>query len=77
MLCALPGLGNAIGKIGAVGSKTASISESIANSLHIISNVGFVATGFYSIDEIGYNNWQRYVVAGENYTLQQVGADLS
>ena len=77
MLCALPGLGNAIGKIGAVGSKAASISGSIAKSLHTISNVGFVVTGFYSIGEIGYNNWQRYVVAGENYTLQQVGADLS
>lgn len=75
-LSALPGVGGAIGKIGTAGSKLSTVTGMISKGLQITSNVGFVGTGVYTIVKTGYDNYQRYVVEGQDFSWKQTGKDL-
>lgn len=40
----------------------------IQKGTQIASSVGFMGTGFYTIGKIGYENYQKYVERGENFS---------
>ena len=73
-LAALPGIGGAIGKIGSAG-KFSNAASMIQKGTQIASNVGFMSTGAYTIGKMGYDNYQKYVVRGEDFSFWDFAGD--
>lgn len=73
-LAALPGIGGIVGKIGSA-SRFSNAALMIQKGTQIASNVGFIATGAYTIGKMGYDNYQKYVVRGEDFSFWDFAGD--
>ena len=73
-LAALPGLGGVVGKIGSA-SRFSNTALMIQKGTQIASNIGFMATGAYTIGKMGYDNYQKYVVRGEDFSVSDLIGD--
>ncbi len=75
-LSALPGLGTTIGNIGKAGSKLSTATGIISKFLHTTNNVGFIATGSYTIGSMLKYNYDHYIEGNETYTWKNALNDF-
>lgn len=73
-LAILPGLGGVAGKIGSAG-KFSNATLMIQRGTQIASSVGFMGIGTYTIGKIGYENYQKYVERGEDFSFWDLVGD--
>lgn len=73
-LAILPGLGGVAGKIGSAG-KFSNAALMIQRGTPIASSVGFMGIGTYTIGKMGYDNYQKYVERGEDFSFWDLVGD--